>query len=76
VGGDGRGPRGRAAAAIGDDAAAVARERLGPALAAGASVKAAADGRVTVSVVIPRVLGALALGRVSGESSFRPQDGS
>jgi Flp pilus assembly protein TadG len=64
------------AAAIGQDPAAVARRRLGPALAAGASVRSAGDGRVTVSVAIPRVLEALPLGRVSGESSFQPQDGS
>jgi hypothetical protein len=64
------------AAAVGEDAAVVARRRLGPALAAGASVSTAADGRVRVSVVVPRVLAGLALGHVSGESSFRPQDGS
>jgi hypothetical protein len=64
------------AAAVGEDAVAVARRRLGPALAADASVGTADDGRVTVSVAVPRVLAGLSLGRVSGESSFRPQDGS
>jgi hypothetical protein len=64
------------AAAIGDDGTAVARRRLGPALAPGASVTIAAGGRVTVNVAIPRVLGALPLGHVTGASSFRPQDGS
>jgi hypothetical protein len=63
------------AAAVGEDAEAVARRRLGPALGAGASVRDAGDGRVVVSVAIPRVMAGVPVGRVDGEASFRPQDG-
>lgn len=63
------------AAAVGGDAEAVARARLGDSFAAGARVRDEGGGRVEVSVRIPRVLGALPLGRAEGEGSFRPQDG-
>jgi hypothetical protein len=62
------------AAAVGGDAEAVARQRLGAALAEHARVVADGRGRVEVSVRIPRVIAALPLGRVDGEGSFRPQE--
>jgi hypothetical protein len=66
---------GARAAAVGGDPAAVARARLGAPLARDAVVRARADGHVSVSVPIPVVVPALDLGRVTGEGSFRPQDG-
>jgi hypothetical protein len=57
------------------DAAAAARSHLRPRLERGLRVRAGTDGDVRVSVRIPTVLPALALGRVSATSHFRPQGG-
>jgi hypothetical protein len=61
--------------ALGADAAAAARSHLRPRLERGLRVRAGSDGDVRVSVRIPTVLPAVALGRASATSHFRPQGG-
>jgi hypothetical protein len=61
------------AAAVGGDAGAAARARLGDGLGASARVDADGRGRVRVSVRIPPLVRGWDLGRVDGEGSFRPQ---
>jgi uncharacterized protein (UPF0333 family) len=61
--------------AFGGDAAGAARAHLRPRLERGLRVRTSDDGDVRVSVRIPTVLPALALGRASATSHFRPQGG-
>jgi hypothetical protein len=61
--------------AFGADAGVAARSHLRPRLERGLRVRAGDDGDVRVSVRIPTVLPAIALGRASATSHFRPQGG-
>jgi hypothetical protein len=61
--------------ALGADTAAAARSHLRPRLERGLRVRAGEGGDVRVSVRIPTVLPALALGRASATAHFRPQGG-
>jgi uncharacterized protein (UPF0333 family) len=61
--------------ALGGDAAGAARSHLPPRLERGLRVRPGDDGDVRVSVRIPSVLPALALGRASATSHFRSQGG-
>jgi hypothetical protein len=59
--------------AVGQDAAVGARSVLPSRLEDGLSVRASPDGSVTVSLGVPSVVGAGALGRIEGRARFEPQ---
>jgi pilus assembly protein CpaE len=61
------------AAAVGNDARAAANRELPAGLERGARVHDRGDGRVDVTVRIPRVLGLPLLGHTSATAHFRPQ---
>jgi len=58
------------AVAVGDDPAAAARARLPRRLRGGLRVRSRAGGRVSVSVAVPALAGALKLGRVRAEAGL------
>jgi hypothetical protein len=60
-------------AAVGADARAAATRSLPGVLDHGALVRDSGDGRVEVTVRIPRVLGLPRMGHVSATAHFRPQ---
>lgn len=61
------------AAAVGHDARAAATRSLPGTLERGAAVRDDGEGRVEVTVRVPRVLGLPPLGHVSASAHFRPQ---
>ena len=59
--------------AVGADPAAAARSVLPPPLERGLVVRPADDGRVTVTLGIPLVVGEGSLGSLEGRARFEPQ---
>jgi hypothetical protein len=62
------------AAAVGADPTAAARAHLPRALERSLQIADPGPGSVRVSVAVPRIIGAVPVGRVQATSEFRPQE--